>query len=110
MSSAINLAHDAGAVAAIEITKVSAFIGYFERNAPGVGDLAGYTNELTEGVKNQLESTGSCPFVTLFEKVRNLVLFCHLFSSVSLKKTSHMLFFQLWRNKPLCKLMDLQNI
>lgn len=69
MSSTVALMNDAAAVAAIEITKVSAFVNYLEKNAPGVGDLAGYTKDLTEGVKKQIETTGSCPLIGVFEQV-----------------------------------------
>jgi hypothetical protein len=66
MSSAI---HDAAAIAAIEVTKVSSFIAYLERHAPGVGVASRVTSELTEVIKKQIETTGSCPLLDAFEQV-----------------------------------------
>jgi hypothetical protein len=60
---------DAVLIAEIEIVKVSSFIAYLERNAPGLGDLAGYTSELTKGVTKQIETTGECPLIGVFEQV-----------------------------------------
>jgi hypothetical protein len=60
---------DAALIAEIEIVKVSSFIAYLERNAPGLGDLAGYTSELTKSVTKQIETTGECPLIGVFEQV-----------------------------------------
>jgi hypothetical protein len=76
MSSAI---HDAAAIAAIEVTKVSSFIVYLERHAPGLGVVSSFTSELTEGIKKQIDTTGSCPLITVFEQVSIPCRLCVLF-------------------------------
>lgn len=65
--------NDAAAIAAIEVTKVSTFVDYLERNAPGIGDAANYTKNLADGVKEQIQSTGSCPLIGVFEQVSKLI-------------------------------------
>lgn len=62
-----------GQIAATEITKVSVFVGYLEKNAPGLGDAANYTSQLTQGIKDQIEKTGSCPFIPIFEQAKGVV-------------------------------------
>lgn len=60
---------DTASIAAIEITKVSSFLAFIEKNAPGVGSLAGFTSQLTQEIKKQIETTGNCPLIGVFEQV-----------------------------------------
>jgi hypothetical protein len=77
MSSAINLA-DPAIIASIEVTKACYFVDFIQRRAPGTGDIAAFTSELTKGIKDQVEKTGSCPFVGVYDVVSGFLNF-HLF-------------------------------